>query len=189
MLCKGTCLDDFTHILLITNIWVDQLKCSQNRLSSSDKVFHFCYSCRSFSSNGSPTGCFRIFASSLEKKNEETWHGVRNSELENRLSPCASLTRRISLATISGSILRPVSCPMLNLETKRDFCFSLKRYGLFTYFNAQPSFNPSVVLVVLTEMIVKAGIRTESLQNSSCILFFAPVKHRSSFRGFCAFLE
>lgn len=106
---------------------------------------------RSFSSNGSPTGCFRIFAASLEK-NEETWPGVR--ELENRRSPCASLTWRISLAMIWGSILRPVSCLMLNLETKKDFCFSLKQYGFFTCFNAQPSFNP-VVLVVLTEMLVR----------------------------------
>lgn len=37
----------------------------------------------------------------------------------------------------------------------KDFCFSLKRYGFFTCFNTQPSFNPSVVLVMLTEMLVK----------------------------------
>ena len=71
----------------------------------------------SASSTAGPTGCCQIFAASLEK-NEDTCIGVRNSAIANRRSPFESFSRRIALATTSGSILCPVSCPMLNLSTR-----------------------------------------------------------------------
>lgn len=78
------------------------------------------------------------------KKSEETWPSVRNSDLKRSLSLCASLSRCIFLETISGSILRPVSCPMLNLETKKYFCFSLEPHGFFLL-----ALTPSLLSILL----------------------------------------
>ena len=97
----------------------------------------------SSSSTGSPTVCCHTFAASLEKK-DDTWRGVRNSETVNRRTLFSSFSLRISFATTSGSTFQPVPCPILNFSTKYDFCLSLKRYGFFICFKAQPSCNRSV---------------------------------------------
>lgn len=90
------------------------------------KLFFFVIVVRSFFSNGLFIGCFRIFVVSFEK-NEEIWFGVRTLELEKRRSLFEFFFRRIFLVTILGFILRLVCRSMLNLEIKKDFCFSLKR--------------------------------------------------------------
>ena len=84
LLCKRVCLNQLAHILLITDNWVDHLKCGQNRLSSSGKVVLFCCSFQVVFFDWFATGCCRIFAASLEKKKNEIWPGVKNSEVAKR---------------------------------------------------------------------------------------------------------
>ena len=112
----------------------------------------------SSSSTGSPTVCCRTFAASLEKK-DDIWRLVRNSEIVNRRSLFSSFSLRISFATTSGSTFRPVPRPILNVSTKCDCCLSLKRYGFFICFKAQPSCNRSVyVEAEVPEVFGNVGI-------------------------------
>ena len=83
--------------------------------------------------------CF-FFAARRPKKSSYllcTQNLIRPSGLNLRTPPM-SFTKAIAFETSWGSLLRPVSSPLLNPSVRNCFCLSVKRTFLFIIFKVHP---------------------------------------------------